>query len=59
MCKAKGLPFSLFGFAPAQDMNTGFDMATMMSGDNIHPNHAGYHFIANQWYSVIGSLLPK
>jgi lysophospholipase L1-like esterase len=41
------------------DMNTGFVLATMMSTDNIHPNHAGYEFMANQWYSVIGSLLPK
>jgi lysophospholipase L1-like esterase len=41
------------------DMNTGFVLATMMATDNIHPNHAGYEFMANQWYSVIGSFLPK
>jgi lysophospholipase L1-like esterase len=41
------------------DMNTGFIEATMMSDDHLHPNSTGYKFMADQWYSVIGSFLPK
>jgi lysophospholipase L1-like esterase len=40
------------------DMNTGFTSA-MIGSDGIHPNSTGYEFLANRWYSVIGSLLPK
>jgi lysophospholipase L1-like esterase len=32
---------------------------TTLSGDQIHPNSTGYQFMANQWYSVIGSFLPN
>ena len=31
----------------------------MLGSDSIHPNTAGYKFMADHWYSVIGSLLPK
>jgi len=41
------------------DMFTGFTPATMLGSDNIHPNTAGYKFMADKWYSVIGTLLPK
>jgi len=41
------------------DMNTGFTSSTMMSSDNIHPNSAGYKFMSDRWYSVIGPLLPE
>lgn len=40
------------------DMNTGF-ASTMIGSDGIHPNNAGYKFMADRWYSVVGSLLPK
>jgi lysophospholipase L1-like esterase len=40
------------------DMNTGFVASTMFSSDNLHPNGAGYKFMATRWYSVIGPLLP-
>jgi lysophospholipase L1-like esterase len=40
------------------DMNTGFTSA-MIGSDGIHPNSAGYKFMADRWYSVIGPLLPK
>ena len=41
------------------DMFTGFTPSTMLGSDNIHPNSTGYKFIADHWYSVIGSLLPQ
>jgi lysophospholipase L1-like esterase len=41
------------------DMNTGFISATMLSSDNLHPNNAGYKFMASRWYAVVGSLLPQ
>jgi lysophospholipase L1-like esterase len=41
------------------DMNTAFDLSTMMSSDNCHPNTAGYTFMAHQWYAAIESLLSK
>jgi len=41
------------------DMYTGFDTATMLGSDNIHPNTTGYQFMAQHWYAVIGALLPK
>jgi lysophospholipase L1-like esterase len=40
------------------DMNTGFT-SSMLSSDGVHPNQTGYNFMGDQWYSVIGSLLPK
>jgi lysophospholipase L1-like esterase len=40
------------------DMNAGFTSA-MIGSDGIHPNNTGYKFMADRWYSVIGSLLPK
>ena len=40
------------------DMNTGFTPA-MLSTDTVHPNKAGYDFMGNAWYSLIGELLPK
>jgi lysophospholipase L1-like esterase len=41
------------------EVNTGFNTSTMFSSDNIHPNAAGYQFMAKRWYSVISALLPK
>ena len=41
------------------DMYTGFTASSMLGSDSIHPNSAGYKFMADHWYSVIGSLLPK
>lgn len=41
------------------DMNTGFNTSSMFSSDNTHPNATGYKFMADRWYSVIGSVLPK
>ncbi len=40
------------------DMFTGFDAGTMLGSDDIHPNTAGYSFMANRWYSAVGTLLP-
>jgi GDSL-like Lipase/Acylhydrolase family len=41
------------------DMYTGFNTSTMLGSDSIHPNTTGYTFMADHWYSAIGSLLPK
>jgi lysophospholipase L1-like esterase len=41
------------------DMFTGFQASGMLDPDNIHPNAAGYEFMAEAWYSVIGPLLPE
>ena len=41
------------------DMYTGFNTSTMLGSDNIHPSTTGYKFMADHWYSAIGSLLPK
>jgi lysophospholipase L1-like esterase len=41
------------------DMFTGFTPGTMLGSDSIHPNSTGYKFMADHWYSVIGSLLPQ
>jgi lysophospholipase L1-like esterase len=41
------------------DMNAGFTSATMLSSDNLHPNGAGYNFMASRWYAVVGPLLPQ
>ena len=40
------------------DMNTGFT-SQMLSSDSVHPNKSGYDFMGEQWYEVIGDLLPK
>jgi lysophospholipase L1-like esterase len=40
------------------DMYTGFTASSMLGSDNIHPNSTGYKFMADHWYSAIGSLLP-
>ncbi len=40
------------------DMNTGFTSA-MLHSDGIHPVQAGYDFMGDEWYAVIGDLLPK
>jgi hypothetical protein len=40
------------------DMYTGFTTSTMIGSDSVHPNTTGYKFMADHWYSVIGSLLP-
>ncbi len=41
------------------DMYTDFLPSTMLDADSIHPNAAGYQFMADRWYSVIGPLLPQ
>jgi len=41
------------------DMYTGFNASTMLGSDSIHPNSTGYKFMADHWYTAIGSLLPK
>jgi lysophospholipase L1-like esterase len=41
------------------DMFTGFNASSMLGSDKIHPNDAGYQYMAEHWYSVIGPLLPK
>jgi lysophospholipase L1-like esterase len=41
------------------DMFTGFTPSSMLGSDNIHPNSAGYKFMADHWYSAIGPLLPQ
>jgi lysophospholipase L1-like esterase len=39
------------------DLNTGFNVPTMLSSDTIHPNQTGYNFMGDTWYSVIGTYL--
>jgi lysophospholipase L1-like esterase len=39
------------------DMFSGFATNTMLDNDSIHPNTAGYKFMADKWYSVIDSEL--
>ena len=39
------------------DLNTGFNVPTMLSSDSIHPNQTGYNFMGDTWYGVIGSYL--
>ena len=41
------------------DMFTDYTPGSMLGSDSIHPNAAGYKFMADRWYSVIGPLLPK
>ena len=31
------------------DLNTGFDVSTMLSSDSIHPNQTGYNFTGDTW----------
>jgi lysophospholipase L1-like esterase len=40
------------------DMYTGFTASSMLGSDSIHPNAAGYKFMADHWYAAIGSHLP-
>lgn len=40
------------------DLNTGFATGSMLS-DIVHPNQAGYDWMAERWYEVIGPLLPS
>src|SRR4029078_6844691 len=37
------------------DLNTGFNVQTMLSNDSIHPNMTGYNWMGDQWYTVVGS----
>jgi len=39
------------------DLNTGFNVQTMLSSDGIHPNMTGYNWMGDQWYPVISSYL--
>lgn len=39
------------------DMFADFETNSMLDGDNIHPNRAGFEFMADQWYAVIGPYL--
>ena len=39
------------------DMYTGFTVPAMLGSDSIHPNSAGYKFMADRWYAAIRSLL--
>ena len=41
------------------DMFTGFTTSTMIGSDSVHPNSAGYKFMADHWYAAIKDLLPK
>ncbi len=40
------------------DMNTAFQVSTMLGTDNIHPNLKGYVFMGDTWYAAIKSVLP-
>ncbi|MCG8459788.1 MAG: Ig-like domain-containing protein, partial [Holophagales bacterium] len=40
------------------DANAGFDLVTMMQGDQLHPNELGEQFIANAWRAALAPLLP-
>ena len=41
------------------DMYTGFNASTMLGTDKVHPNTAGYTFMAGRWYAAIKDFLPK
>jgi hypothetical protein len=40
------------------DQFTGFDVPTMLSSDNVHPNQTGYNHMGDVWYAAIKSYLP-
>ena len=40
------------------DMYAGFDPGTMWGADHIHPNAAGYEYMATVWYRAIAGDLP-
>ncbi len=39
------------------DLNSDFDTKTMLGSDSLHPNAAGYEFMAKKWYAIIGPYL--
>ena len=39
------------------DQHSGFQVATMMSSDGIHPNQTGYNHMGDVWYAAIKSVL--
>jgi hypothetical protein len=39
------------------DVSSGFNTATMVSGDNVHPNDTGHAFIANQYLAAIQPVI--
>jgi lysophospholipase L1-like esterase len=41
------------------DVNTGFQVSTMLSSDGIHPNQTGYEFMGGVWYGVVGPFFPQ
>lgn len=41
------------------DLNTGFDLGTMMQPDGLHPNVVGEAFLADGWRAVLETLLPS
>ncbi len=41
------------------DMFTGFNAATMLDPDRVHPNRNGYAFMAARWYEAIEGVLPE
>ena len=41
----------------AVDLNTGFDLGTMLQSDNLHPNLVGEAFMSNGWRAVLETLL--
>ena len=40
------------------DLDTGFDLGTMMQADGLHPNLLGETFMADGWRAVLEPLLP-
>jgi lysophospholipase L1-like esterase len=42
----------------AVDQNTGFDVATMVQPDGLHPNLAGEAHMAGVWFARLSTLLP-
>jgi hypothetical protein len=41
------------------DQHSGFDLATMLQGDGIHPNAAGEDRMAWWWLAALASVLPS
>jgi lysophospholipase L1-like esterase len=39
------------------DLNSDFDTKTMLGSDSLHPNTAGYEFMAKKWYAIISPYL--